>query len=199
MDIQTFFSYFFKYIKQQSSGVEWESLIITWAISVILIHLCTLCYARIVGKEIDKFREVLWILIICYFCFGSQITIFQRTAGSRTRIVLELNFGNLLGNFFSRQQFFYTLLNVLFFVPWGFLWGLYRKNYHEIRRVVMVTCYSFLTCFVIEVAQLVTQRGHFEMSDIVTNVTGGLLGVILAGIAMKLYHWIWKREGERGR
>lgn len=197
MDIQTFLSYFFRYIEQQSSGVKWEPLVISWAISAILVHLCMLCYARLTGKEIDRFREGLWILIVCYFCFGSQITIFQRVAGSRTRIVLNLNFGNLLGDFFSRQQFFYTLLNVLFFVPWGFLWGLYRKDYQGIKRVIMVACYSFLTCFVIEVTQLVTQRGHFEVSDIVTNVTGGVLGGLFAGIVINLYGWIWKRVKER--
>ena len=39
-----------------------------------------------------------------------------------------------------------------------------------------------MTSFAIEVAQLLTGRGYFEVGDFVTNVTGGVIGSILACI-----------------
>lgn len=196
MDIQTFCTYFFKYLIQQSSGIKMEILFMSCISCAIVIHLISLCYSRIVGRKINKLRELLWIFIVCYFCFGSQVVFFQREAGSRTRIVANLDFGNMLGNYYSRQQFFYALLNVLFFVPWGFLWGLYKNDDFFVKRLIMVTCYSFLSSFVIEIMQLITQRGHFEMSDIVTNLLGGMLGCILASIVLCLSSFA--RETKRG-
>lgn len=197
MSIQDFFTYLIKYMAEQSSGISIKELLISWAIGCILVHLCFLIYSRITGKKRDWIKELLWYLIIGYLCFGSQITLWRRAAGSRTTVVLELDLGSLFGDFYSMQQFFYSLLNVLFFIPWGFLLGLYRNDIPAFRRIIVVVSYSILTSIAIEVAQLLTQRGNFEVSDIITNTTGGLIGGLIACMLIAVLCALFKDAGKR--
>lgn len=179
MNINDFFKDLFRYIRQQSRGVSIENLLITWLIGVILIYLASLIYSRISGRKVSWFKEVVLLLLAGYFCFGCQLTLFRRQPGSRGIVYASLYFGSLFGDFYSRQQFFYSLLNIFFFIPWGVLWGLYRWNDTKLRRIVMVTSYSFLTSFAIEITQLLTGRGFFELGDLITNVAGGFLGSLI--------------------
>ena len=180
MTIHDFFDYLFRYIRQQSRGVSIETLFLTWLIGIVLIHLICMIISRISGRKYSWYKEVIWFLIAGYFCFGCQITLFRRESGSRGIIYTTFDFGSLTGGFYSRQQFFYSLLNVFFFIPWGVLWGINRWKDGGFQRILMVTSYSFLTSFSIEVAQLLTGRGFFEVGDLVTNVTGGFIGSIIA-------------------
>jgi len=123
MSIQDFFTYLIEFMKQQSSGVSVEILLLSWAIGCILVHLCCLFYARIAGKKMDWRKELLWCLIVGYFCFGSQITLWQREAGSRTTVMFQVDLGSLFGDYNRMQQFFYSLLNVLFLFRGDFCGG----------------------------------------------------------------------------
>lgn len=199
MDIYGFFDSLLGYIRQQSRGVSVTTLLLTWLIAILLIHLICIFYSRIVGKRYSGTKELLWILIAGYVCFGCQITLFRRQPGTRGTVYASLYFGSLTGDFWSRQQFFYSLLNTLFFVPWGILWGFYRYQDSVMRRVLMVTIYSFLTSFSIEVAQLVTGRGFFELSDLITNTAGGLVGSLAASIVICCANRFHKRLMERKR
>ena len=104
-----------------------------------------------------------------------------------------LHMGNLFGDWYERQQFFYAFLNVCFFVPWGFLWGLWRWEDKAWRRMIMIAGYSFLTTASIEITQLMTGRGFFEVTDIVTNLMGGIMGGILACIVIPFIRYIYRK------
>ena len=86
----------------------------------------------------------------------------------------------------------YDLLNVCLFVPWGALIALFRGREKIGRKLFLTTCYSFLTSFCIEVIQLLTHRGYFELMDILTNVTGGILG----GLATVILYVIVPAQGK---
>lgn len=195
MSASEFFSYIITYIRQQSRGISYQELLITWLIGIIIVHLIFMISSRITGKAYSWKKEVWYFLVVGYVCFGAQITLLRRAAGSRTIMYTSLDFGFSSSGIYSRQQFFYSLLNVLLFVPWGLLWGLYRWKDGVLQRMVMVTCYCFLTSFVIEITQLLTGRGYFEVADFVTNVIGGVIGAILACV---LIFWKKVRVNERG-
>lgn len=196
MNIQEFFEYLFRYIRQQSRGISLQELLIMWLIGIVAVHIICMLYAGMTGKKVIWYREVLIVLIMGYCCFGCQITLLRRVSGSRGTIDTSLYFGNLLGNWFDRQQFFYSFLNVLFFVPWGLVLGLWRWEDGVFRRIVMVTSYSFLTTIVIEAAQLATGRGFFELVDIITNVAGGFIGCCIACVLIGTAKQIFKRLRE---
>lgn len=199
MDIQKFFEYLFHYIRQQSRGISVKEMLLMWVICAVVLHIICMLYAGFSGKKIAVYKEVMLILILGYACFGGQITLFRRVAGSRGTIDTSVYFGNLFGNWYERQQFYYSFLNICFFVPWGFLWGIWRWDDYVWKRVLMVTGYSFLSTAMIEITQFITGRGFFEVLDIITNVMGGVIGCILASICIPIMNYIRDKLIERGR
>lgn len=192
INIQKFFEYLFHYIRQQSRGVSVEQLLLMWVICIAILHIGCILYTGFSGRKVKEYKEVLLILILGYACFGAQITLFRREPGSRGVMYTFLHFGNLFGNWYERQQFFYAFLNVCFFIPWGFLLGLWRWEDKVWKRLFTVTEYSFLTTASIEIIQLVTGRGFFEVTDLVTNLIGGVIGGILACIITGIVRRIQK-------
>ena len=67
-------------------------------------------------------------------------------------------------------------LNILVFVPIGYLLGcLYMKP-------TIVLGISFLITLSIEMLQMLTKRGFFELPDILLNVIGSVIGYSIAAI-----------------
>ena len=63
--------------------------------------------------------------------------------------------------------------NALMFLPMG----IYLPYY--IRKINKVSVFSFsmvILLFIIEVAQLVTRRGSFDVDDFILNMLGALIG-----------------------
>jgi glycopeptide antibiotics resistance protein len=110
--------------------------------------------------------------VFAYFVVILCITFFCREPGSRKGIDLEL-FSTWGIN--ARNNAF-VVENIILFIPYGFLsaWAL------PWVRELAVGCFWFLCTSVgIECLQLVTQRGYFQVDDILTNVIGGFGGLFL--------------------
>ena len=69
----------------------------------------------------------------------------------------------------------YVVENVLLFIPYGFVlaWADVRQ-----RNFFCNLLTGALTSFAIEYMQLVTQRGYFQIDDILTNILGTILGFL---------------------
>ncbi len=81
--------------------------------------------------------------------------------------------------------------NLLVFVPLGFLIPIwYPRNIHWYH--VVIYCLSFSLC--IELMQLYTRVGVFDVDDLIMNTTGGFIGWILYHITHSLF-----RKRRRGR
>jgi hypothetical protein len=187
MSVSEFWGQLVKYALQQGKGFSGVEMVILWLIGVTLMHIGVLIKARITGSKIDWRYEVLWGMILLYASFVGQITILRRTPGTNSSVYLDFYLGSIKGGFYGRQQMFYSILNVLLFVPWGFLLGLWRSKSPAVIRVFMVTCYSFLTSICIESLQYITKRGHFEINDMVTNTAGGFIGAVIAIIVSAIF------------
>ena len=174
--------YFVKLIAEQSEGISCDMLIVMVLFGVIAVNLFCLVYSRLTGKEINKQRKRMVIWLVIYICIMYQLTFFNRESGSRSGISLEFNWGRVDGDYISIRQVIYNVLNVFLFIPLGWLYGGLKKNAAPGNRLLMCTLYSFLTSFVIECIQLITQKGYFELTDIVTNTAGGFIGVALMSI-----------------
>ena len=126
------------------------------------------------------------------------ITIFRRQPGSKVGYIeTHLNFGYLEGGWYSRKQTLYSILNVLLFVPFGFLTRVLRKEEDNVRNVIMCTLISFLLSFGIEITQLITGTGSFEVTDLVTNLGGGFIGATIASLLLFILdRRIFKHEKE---
>ena len=117
------------------------------------------------------------------------ITIFEREPGSRTGI--SLKFFEALG---GPRANAYVIENVLLFIPFGIFIPLKWK---QLRNPFVCSFLGFCLSCIIEIIQLITERGHFQIDDIVTNTLGTLIGALIfrmySSIMLKcrqFYAWI---------
>lgn len=67
-------------------------------------------------------------------------------------------------------------LNIAMFIPFGFL---LPKVFKRLQSVGAVVCSAVLTSLVVEIVQVITKRGVFEFDDIINNVIGAIIGVVI--------------------
>lgn len=117
-------------------------------------------------------------LFVYYFCYLIELTLLTREAGSRTDI--DLHF---LGTWHpDLQSQCFMVENLLLFLPFGIL-IVFLCLELKLWKVLLL---SFLLSLTIEITQLITGRGFFQVDDIWLNTLGGFLGSILGNIFRKL-------------
>ena len=107
-----------------------------------------------------------------YLAIVLFITFLSRESGSGKGMDLKLfsTFG------INDRNNAYVAENILLFVPFGFTcaWA-----FPALRRFFKCSLAGFAASLSIEFLQLVTQRGFFQIDDILTNVIGTMIGYIL--------------------
>ena len=171
---------------EQINGIYYSDLMII----LILSALVTIVpgYVLHVKKGVTKRRVALAFFTASYFGLILMLTVFRRAPGSRFgEVHTDINLGMTLTSVYSVRQLIYSIMNFALFVPWGVLLGLYRTSQKASRNVVMTTLIGFITSFCIELIQLVTGRGRFEVTDLFTNVLGTFFGgiCVLIGVNIK--------------
>ncbi|MGC4018991.1 MAG: VanZ family protein [Muricomes sp.] len=68
--------------------------------------------------------------------------------------------------------------NILIFIPYGFFISMASRS----RGFFMTLFYSFGLSLCVEVFQLITKVGSFDVDDILLNTLGGVMGYILFSI-----------------
>ncbi|WP_022779635.1 VanZ family protein [Butyrivibrio sp. AE3009] len=196
MSVNDYYSMMVNLISEQIRGIYFSDIIL-----LILVALLCLVIAKAVlmktGQKVTKSQMILTFCTICYAGVILMITLFRREGGSRSgNISIHLNLGSIRGGWYMVKQAVYSILNVILFVPWGFLLRLKRPGDKQIKAFLMVTITGFLTSFTIEFFQLVTKRGIFEITDLVTNVSGTMIGAVIASIVMAILGII-RRDREK--
>ena len=72
--------------------------------------------------------------------------------------------------------------NILIFVPFGFLIPMSSKN-KVTRNFFVVTLLAVMFSGAIEVVQIITKVGAFDVDDIILNTIGAIIGYIVYAIA----------------
>lgn len=133
----------------------------------------------------DKLRNTFkkpWLLFfVFYFAFLLVSTVFSRHITNPYKSVLE-DFGVINNGRINRE----FIENVLLFIPYSFLYLQAFKPKSPFKRTIVV---SVLATLFIEASQLLFWVGNFQLSDLVHNVLGGLIGygawVIISRITAK--------------
>lgn len=129
---------------------------------------------RIAGKILF----VLYILFVFYFLiFSDWYGRTGKTDGYQYNLVLFHEIRRFW-NYREQIGLFHTLMNlagnVLIFVPFGFFMSLASHK----SNLFLTAGYSFLVSLIVEVFQLVTKVGSFDVDDLLLNTLGGILGCI---------------------
>ena len=137
--------------------------------------------ARIV-RALGKVLFVLYIFFLVYFLFLAEW--YGRTGTvEEYRYNLEL-FREIRRFITYREQLgmfavFANLLgNILIFVPYGFFISMAAER----RGFFKTLFFSFGLSLCVELVQLATKVGSFDVDDILLNTIGGILGYILFAI-----------------
>ncbi len=143
------------------------------------------------SKEVRKRLRVLaWILfgvylfLLCYFLFFAEIM--GRTYLGRTYHYNLVPFREIRRflRYYKTLGFMAVFLNlagnILVFVPYGLFLPLLA---HRCRRFWYVVLLSFDFSLLVEVIQLSSKVGSFDVDDLILNTVGGALGYLCFVIA----------------
>ena len=111
-------------------------------------------------------------LFIAYCIIIFQTAFFSREPGSRDSISLILF--ETWGNNFQSHMFF--IENIIMFIPFGVL---VPMLINRCRNAFTCLIAGFLASCFLESAQLITQRGYFQLDDILTNSLGTIVGWLM--------------------
>lgn len=160
---------------------QFRAILWPWWIAIGLVALLLLVFRH-------KREQLVGDLLIVYVITILASTVFSRAALSYTEPDNPINLDlvgtwveRLGGDFYSRSE---LLLNFCMLLPLGVLFPWATK-----RSFGMTVLAGLLLILLIEFAQLLTRRGWFELSDIVDNIIGVMIGYLLYRIGEA----VWRR------
>lgn len=141
---------------------------------------------KLLELVLSKKKQLLIILFITYSVFVVWMTLLMReprTAGRVFEPRLFWAFRSwLIGNYYGKAESIQYFPNILFFIPFGFLFP--RKKWIQV-------CFAALfTSTVIEASQYIFNLGWCEIDDVISNTTGAMIGFSLRGVLEKTYRKI---------
>ncbi len=141
----------------------------------------------LINKAVSPYRK--WLQALSWFVFTSYalIVVYQLLL-SQSRLILRnmeqpnpnlapfqtiLLYANGYQHYNFDTWFFNLFGNVLLFVPLGFLLPIL---FAKARRFWMAIIWTMLASLTIELTQLGTRLGSFDVDDVILNVLGGSIG-----------------------
>lgn len=176
-------------IQQQMKGISIPKLILL-SICACIIFLMIYIFRKYIMRKEGSFKAlVLFLVFSIYVYVLIYITLGNRELGSRDdarwipflNIFLENGELNIFG-------FVLMILNIILFIPYGFLLTLIQIKIKTLHRFFLVFTESLLLSILIEVVQRITKLGYFEVEDIICNTFGGVIGYFMASTLIFFYH-----------
>lgn len=162
----------------QFGSVSIEQFALYSLIGVVAVVLIVLL-RKWKGKTTELSDILSGMVLAVYVSIVLQLTLVCRESGSRIGIELDI-FHGLVGPDTERHWLMiaYAVLNCLLFVPLGVVLSLFSFVHERglIIQFLLVLLISFAASMVIECVQLITQRGYYEVQDLMLNTLGGIIG-----------------------
>jgi glycopeptide antibiotics resistance protein len=157
-----------------------EYLFLGVFISILIILVFFIGYFLIYKKLLKKekklsFKKIISVgIFIVYIFIVLSATLLDRYDGISSQVTLQLfSAYKYAWNYWSIKEWRNIILNILLFVPIGMLLPIIFKKLNKFWKVYLI---SFLITIFIEIFQLVTHRGVFEIDDIFNNTIGSFIG-----------------------
>lgn len=186
MDIYIILATIFKYSLLALGGI---------AILIPLYAAGFLIYKKVFHgtKKLQIGQWISLILLSGWLLLVLGLTTFSRGANFGGSLNLSLFSGYVNAwHEWSYTELQLIIFNMLMFAPLGFLLPFFAKRG---ERFFFVCLISFLITFFIEVLQLVTGHGIFELDDLLHNFTGSLFGYFVIMFFLSCFQekkWKWK-------
>ena len=140
----------------------------------------------------DK-KTIIWVCFIAYLALLGYAVFFSSGFGREEHAEYRYNLTLFqeIGRYYnvgmrtgSWRLFWWNVVgNVCVFVPFGlFLPSLFAKC----QKLVVVLLFSLELSLVVEIVQLVTKVGSFDVDDLLLNTIGGIIGCLVYKIAKNM-------------
>lgn len=154
---------------------------------LLLVALLTLCAAVVylIGNFQALHLGTLAIFLLYLVVIG-YVTLFSRgTAGDRTIHLLRTDLIAAAVSTHSLQPLQHIFLNIALFFPIGFLLpGIDREKLDDLSITLLL---SLTLTVLIETLQMVFQLGQADLTDILANTLGGILGHLVYRLLSRLF------------
>ena len=130
-------------------------------------------------KEDNKTNKLTNVLFIIYLIVLFWILLFK--FGVHFSYMQNRNV-NLIP--FGKIDVSETILNVIIFVPLGIYAGVLFKRWGFVKKLF----FFFLISLMFEGLQFIFKIGAFDITDIITNILGGIIGLLIFQAIEKLFN-----------
>lgn len=157
--------------------------------TVYLGLLALFCVGAIVLWAVNRKkagRYIAWLLFFEYVFLVLGMTVFFRHTGTKAMVYPPFWSYASVWRDGDTTVLHEIILNVVLFVPLGFLWGIqslrWPKKWQWLSAMILGVCLSG----VIESLQYVFKKGCVEVDDVIHNTMGCLIGFVLCWVCAKL-------------
>jgi glycopeptide antibiotics resistance protein len=172
-------------LRQETEGINYKLLAVFLLLEAVIVFGGRFLLRE---KKTLSFKNCLFLYaFLVYMDILLMLTIFRRQIGSRDVIFkpeIQLGFGLFTGNP-SLWAASFSVLNILLFIPFGIFLYFNFRNMEIVKGIIVTTLIGGMVSLMIEITQLITGRGMFEVTDLLTNTFGSLLGAAFAAFVIK--------------
>lgn len=143
---------------------------------IIFLIMYFLIYKKIMKgtKKLNVVKLFLWFIFLIYTVVVLGATFVNRVPMNYENINIHIFSSYIkVWNRFSVLELRNLIFNILMFLPFGFMLPLLFKKCEKFYITYLV---GLCMTFFIEVLQLISRRGIFELDDIVNNLLGCMIG-----------------------
>ena len=149
------------------------------------------------NKLLIKIAFAVYLLFLAYVLFFAEAFGRQgETDGYRYNLTLfhEIARYIRIGKNGGWEQFMVNIIgNILAFVPFGFFAPL---TIQRCRHVILTAMLSFELSLLVEILQLITKVGSFDVDDLFLNTVGGIIGFGIYLLGKKIKNKVFTKEGQ---
>lgn len=135
---------------------------------------------KIHGRNVTKGLLFIYLLVLTWIIlFKMQINIFDLKIEYRNINLIPFQ-GSVIKN--GKIDLTEIILNVIAFIPFGVYISMIKENWNFIQKVLPV----FFTSFLYETIQYIFAIGASDITDLLGNTLGGLIGIVLFWLLSKI-------------
>lgn len=163
-----------------------EYIAVGLMISSVLFFLCMLVYLSVYKKIMRGEKALNYKKVIIFSIFAAYLyLVLNTTIFANFRDTMSIGINLEFFNSYKKVLYRFTnyivwrdiILNILMFVPFGFILPLFDKSFCKPYITLIL---GLLFTLSIEITQLIIKVGAFDVDDIFNNFLGSIIGYLLA-------------------
>lgn len=153
----------------------------------LLAFFCVGTVVLIILYRRKVYRYIGWLLLFEYVFFVYGLTVFFRRTG-----LIKIYYSPFWSyvSIFRKgdlKALYETILNVVLFIPLGFLWGIISYKWSKSWKWFSVLIVGLGLSVIIELLQYYFKKGCVEVDDVIHNTFGCLMGFLIWRGVSKMY------------